>query len=56
MAITQTATQNTNFDSCAKKLQKTAVKHSIEKPILLYLVNMSSIFCPRLSEETNFKF
>ena len=40
MTSTQPATQNANFDSC--------VKHSMEKPILLNFVNLSSIFCPRL--------
>ena len=29
-------------------------KHSIEKPFLLNFVNLSTIFCPRLSEETDF--
>ena len=30
-----------------------AVPHSIEKLTLLNFVNFSTIFCPRLSEETN---
>ena len=36
-----------------KNCKKSAVKHSIEKPILLNFVNLSPTFCPRLSEETN---
>ena len=28
--------------------KKSAVKHSIEKPILLNFVNLSATFCPRL--------
>ena len=31
-------------------------KHSIEKPILPNFVNLSTIFCPRLSEKTYFHF
>ena len=37
-----------------KNCKKSAVKHSIEKPISLNFVNLSPTFCPRLSEETNF--
>ena len=32
----------------AKNCEKSAVKHSIEKPILLNFVNLSPTFCPRL--------
>ena len=39
-----------------KNYKKSAVTHSIEKPVLLNFVNLSSIFCPRLSEETDFHF
>ena len=35
-----------------KYRKKSAVKNSIEKPILLNFVNLSPTFCPRLSEET----
>ena len=31
-----------------KNCKKSAVKHSVEKPILLNFVNLSSTFCPRL--------
>ena len=46
------ATQRSNFDSCAKKL----LKHSIEKPILLNFVSLSTIFCSMLSQKTYFHF
>ena len=36
--------------------KKSAVKHSIEKAILPNFVNFSPIFCPRLSEQTDFHF
>ena len=36
--------------------KKSAVKHSIEKPILLNFMTLSPNFCPRLSEETDFHF
>ena len=39
-----------------KNYKKSAVKHSIEKPILLNFVNLSPTFCPRLSQETDFHF
>ena len=39
-----------------KNSKKSTVKHSIEKPIFLNLVNLSRTFCPRLSEERNFHF
>ena len=39
-----------------KNCEKSAVKDSIEKPILLDFVNMSPTFCLRLSEETDFHF
>ena len=32
-----------NFDVCAKRDKKSAVQHSIEKPILLNFVNLSTI-------------
>ena len=34
--------------------KKSAVTHPIEKPILLNLLNLSTIFCPMLTEETYF--
>ena len=34
--------------------KKSAVKHSINKPIFFNFVDLSTIFCPRLSEETYF--
>ena len=34
--------------------EKSAAKHFIEKPISLKFVDLSKIFCPRLSEETYF--
>ena len=34
--------------------QKSPLKHSIEKPYLPSFVNLSTTFCPRLCEETNF--
>ena len=39
-----------------KSWKKLALKHSIEKTILLNFVNLSTTFCPRLSEETDFHF
>ena len=39
-----------------KNCEKSAVKDSIEKPILLDFVNMSPTFCSRLPEETDFHF
>ena len=44
------------FDGKYPTVHKSAVKHSMEKPILLNLVNLSKQFCPRLSEETDFHF
>ena len=32
----------------AKNCEKSAIKRSIEKPILLNFVNLSPTFCPRL--------
>ena len=40
--------ESTNFDSCATKLEKISFKHSIEKPMLLNFVDLSTIFCLRL--------
>ena len=37
-----------------KNCKKLAVKHSIEKPILLNFVNLSTTLSPRLSEEIYF--
>ena len=53
---TDLATQKPNFDVFGEKLQNIAVKHSNAKPILLYFVKLSTIFCPGLSEKTNFHF
>ena len=39
-----------------KTCRKSAVKHSIDKPVLLNFVNMSPTFSPRFSEETYFHF
>ena len=39
-----------------KICKKSAVKYSIENPILLNFVNLSPTFSPRLSEETDFHF
>ena len=52
MASPQPATLNPNFDSCARKLCKKAVKSCKtfqKKAILLYFVNLSTIFCSWLS-------
>ena len=39
------ANEKANFDSCARQnCKKSAVKHSIEKPILLNFVNLYTIF------------
>ena len=39
-----------------KNWKKSAVKHFIEKPILLNFTNLLPNFCPRLSEEKNLHF
>ena len=57
MASTQPAIQKPNFDVFrAKNCKKSTVKHSIEKPILLTFVNLSTTFYPRLSDETDVYF
>ena len=38
-----------------KNCKKSAVKHSIEKPILFNFVNLSPTFCPRLYDLNGFK-
>ena len=43
-----------SFTNCQKT--EKAVKHSKKKLILLNFVNLSAIFCPRLSAETCFHF
>ena len=48
MTSTQPATHKAIFDICAGKSLKLAVKHSIEKPILLNFVNLTAILCPGL--------
>ena len=48
MASTQPTTQKTIFEICAKNSTKSAVKHFIEKHILLSFVNLSTIFCTKL--------
>ena len=53
MKSTQSSTQKPDFDVFGKNRKKSALKHSIEKPVLLSFVNLSSIFCPRLSKEIN---
>ena len=46
-----------NFDDFGKSCKKkTILKHSIEKPSLLNIENMSPTFCPRFSKETDFYF
>ena len=47
---TQPVSQKTNFDNCATDCEKSAVKHFKENPTLLYLVDLSTILRPRLSE------
>ena len=61
MGSTQPASQKTNFDICQlpnelQNRQKSAVTHPIEKPILINFMNLSTILCPRLSEETHSHF
>ena len=36
--------------------EKSGVKHSIEKAILLNLLDLPTIFCPSMPKETNFHF
>ena len=44
-------------DTLYQKIAKeSAVKQSMKKPILLNLVNLPTIFCSRLFEETQFHF
>ena len=50
------ATKSQMLTFFGKNFQKSAVRHSIEKPVLLNFVNLSSTFRPRLSEETDFHF
>ena len=38
-----------------KNCKKSAVKHSIEKPIFLNFVNLSPTFCPRLDADVRFQ-
>ena len=54
MASAQPATQKSKV--FGKKWEKIAVKHSIEKPILLNFVKLSTNFYPRLSGEKYFYF
>ena len=42
--------------SLVKSRKKSAVKQSIEKPILFNFVNLPTTVYPRLSEETDFYF
>ena len=56
MAGTQTATQNTGFYIYVKNREKSAVKYSIEKHVLIKFVNLPTIICPRLSDEKHFYF
>ena len=56
IAGTQATTQKTDCYIEGKNPQKQAVKHSMEKHILLNFVNLSTIICPRLSEEKHFHF
>ena len=37
-----------------KNCKKSAVKHSLEKPIFLNFLNLSPTFCPILSHENDF--
>lgn len=45
---THPTTHTSSFGSCSTKFQKATVKHSIEKPMLLNFVDLSTIYCPRL--------
>ena len=56
MAGTQTATQKTGFYIYVKNREKSAVKYSIEKHVLIKFVNLPTIICPRLSDEKHFHF
>ena len=48
LANTQPSIQKPNFDIFSvKNRKKSPVKHSIEKPILLNFVNLSTTLCPR---------
>ena len=55
-ASTQPEIYKTNFDSLLENWEKSAAKHSTEKTILLNFVNLSTTFCPRLSEKKDFYF
>ena len=49
MVSTQAATQKPNFDiNLVESWKQSAIKHSIEKPVLLNFVNLSTTFCTRL--------
>ena len=55
VAGTQTATPKIDFYIYAKNREKSAVKYSTEKKhVLLNFVNLSTIVCPRFSEEKHF--
>ena len=56
MAGTQTATQKTGSYIYVKNREKSAVKYSIEKHVLIKFVDLPTIICPRLSDEKHFHF
>ena len=57
MASSKPAIQQARFESCAiEKCKKSAVKLSIEKPVLLNFVNSFAIFCSRFSEKLHVHF
>ena len=47
----QLTTFKAHFNSCAPKLIKITRKYSIRKPMFFSFVDLSTIFCPGLSEE-----
>ena len=44
------------FTFFSEKLQKVSCKNLIQKAIFFNFLNISPLFCPRLSQETNFHF
>ena len=57
MMSTFPVAQKTDIESCVRKLQKNwPVQYSVEKPALLNLVNLVTIFCLILCEETHCVF
>ena len=56
MGSTHATIRNTNFDLFVRSKKKSAVKHSIEKSILLNFLNLSTTFYPIFSEDSDFHF